>query len=81
MCTGPPIGSALYEAGGFGLPFWLVGGIACAIALGLCFVVPTFKGTPSKDKPTSSLGTILKVSVKNKGLQNCLVPHKAISRL
>ena len=38
--SGPALGSILYEAGGFTLPFTLVGGIGVMVATSMIFVIP-----------------------------------------
>ncbi|XP_029657000.2 MFS-type transporter SLC18B1-like isoform X1 [Octopus sinensis] len=40
MMAGPPIGGVLYELGGFGLPFWTLGGITVALAFISCLLMP-----------------------------------------
>ena len=40
MIFGPALGSFLYTEGGFGLPFWVVGGIFAAQTLTLLFAIP-----------------------------------------
>ena len=42
--SGPVIGSALYKAGGFGMPFWVVGATGCVVAVCLYFMIPNVKG-------------------------------------
>ncbi|TRY80723.1 hypothetical protein TCAL_12990 [Tigriopus californicus] len=37
---GPVLGSLLYESGGFGLPFYIVGGIIIVLAFALLLIVP-----------------------------------------
>ena len=38
--TGPALGSFLYSIGGFGLPFFTVGGLAFAVATAMIFIIP-----------------------------------------
>ncbi|CAL1542189.1 unnamed protein product [Lymnaea stagnalis] len=40
LMIGPTIGGALYQFGGFGLPFWLIGVIICASGLAICTCLP-----------------------------------------
>ena len=58
---GPAIGSALYAAGGFGMPFWVVGGLGCVVAVCLYFMIPIVKGKG----PDSSDGTTRSLTVKD----------------
>ena len=57
LFPGPVLGSALYSAGGFGLPFWVVGGSGVVIAVCLYFLIPKVKGKKpdASDAPTKSL--------------------------
>ena len=57
LFAGPVLGSALYSAGGFGLPFWVVGGSGVIIAVCLYFLIPKVKGKKpdASDAPTKSL--------------------------
>ena len=41
--TGPAIGSFLYSAGGFKLPFIVVGSFGVFVACGLFFIIPDLK--------------------------------------
>eukprot|EP00106_Octopus_bimaculoides_P004669 XP_014772111.1 PREDICTED: MFS-type transporter SLC18B1-like isoform X3 [Octopus bimaculoides] len=41
MMAGPPIGGVLYELGGFGLPFWTLGGITVTLAFISCLLMPS----------------------------------------
>ena len=43
MLLGPAVGSALYDAGGFKLPFLSVGSVALAIAILLLFIIPNVR--------------------------------------
>ena len=61
MSKGPVIGSALYEKGGFGLPFWTVGAASFVLAVCLFFLIPKVKSR-SKDAVDDS-GKVL--TVKN----------------
>ncbi|GAB1610828.1 MFS-type transporter SLC18B1-like [Argonauta hians] len=40
MMAGPPIGGVLYELGGFGLPFWALGGVTVVLAFFSAFLMP-----------------------------------------
>ena len=51
---GPVIGAKLYSAGGFGVPFWTVGGLILMLAIIMHFLVPNVK-SPSQD-PNQPLG-------------------------
>ena len=44
-CFGPPLGSLLYEIGGFSLPFWMVGSLAIIQTLTLFYAIPTWDFT------------------------------------
>jgi len=39
---GPVVGSLLYSAGGFGMPFWIVGSVAAINAIYLIAALPKF---------------------------------------
>lgn len=40
LITGPTLGGALYDAGGYGLPFFVMGSVALFDAVVICFVLP-----------------------------------------
>ena len=65
--SGPVIGSALYKAGGFGMPFWVVGATGCVVAICLHFMIPNVKGknADSSDATRTSLTIkdVIKVSI------------------
>ena len=42
--VGPPIGSALYQYGGFATPFYVIGGLTFLVAVVLVFLVPKVRG-------------------------------------
>ena len=42
---GPPIGSALYQYGGFTTPFYVIGSLTALLAVVLIFLVPKMKGS------------------------------------
>ena len=42
---GPPIGSALYQYGGFTTPFYVIGGLTALLAVVLIFLVPKMRGS------------------------------------
>ena len=44
-CFGPPLGSLLYEIGGFSLPFWMVGSLALVQTLTLFYAIPHWNFT------------------------------------
>ena len=46
---GPAIGSLLYQAGGFSLPFLVVGVLGLALATGLLFLVPKIERTKREE--------------------------------
>ena len=52
---GPALGSVLYNAGGFMLPFIVVGSIGLIVATALVFVIPNVKPDPVKAKSEKSL--------------------------
>ena len=58
---GPVIGSALYKAGGFGMPFWVVGATGCVVAVCLHFMIPNVKGKNAN----SSDDTKKSLTIKN----------------
>ncbi|XP_046578554.1 MFS-type transporter SLC18B1-like [Haliotis rubra] len=41
LMVGPPIGGALYELGGYGLPFWTLGGLCLMCAMSSFFFMPS----------------------------------------
>ena len=43
--VGPPIGSALYQYGGFTTPFYVVGSLTALVAVVLVFLVPKMRGS------------------------------------
>ena len=51
---GPVIGAKLYSAGGFGVPFWTVGGLILMLAIIMHFLVPNVKSPPQD--PNQPLG-------------------------
>ena len=53
MTTGPALGSILYEAGGFTLPFTLVGGIGMFVATSMIFTIPHVE--PEKRTPGTEI--------------------------
>lgn len=55
---GPPIGSYLYNIGGFMCPFWTIGCLILALSLALHFAVP--------DLPTTNVDNIGNNSDDNK---------------
>ena len=65
--SGPVIGSALYKAGGFGMPFWVVGATGCVVAVCLHFMIPNVKGknADSSDatKKSLTIKNVFKVSI------------------
>ena len=44
---GPGVGAALYEAGGFMLPFLVVGSVSTLLSIALAFTIPNMTQTPS----------------------------------
>ncbi|ESO99372.1 hypothetical protein LOTGIDRAFT_113544 [Lottia gigantea] len=44
LMLGPPIGGALYELGGYGLPFWVLGSILITCGTVSLFLMPSPKG-------------------------------------
>ena len=61
---GPAIGTALYAAGGFGLPFWIIGSIGLVNAILLFFYLPIVrsKGRDGTDgSKTLTAMNVLKV--------------------
>ena len=40
---GPAVGAALYEAGGFMLPFFTIGGISMVLSIPLCITIPNLE--------------------------------------
>ena len=46
LMIGPALGSLLFEAGGFKLPFFVVGGFACVVALILPIALARVEATP-----------------------------------
>ena len=40
---GPAVGAALYEAGGFMLPFFSIGGLSTVLAISLVFTIPNLE--------------------------------------
>ena len=42
---GPPIGSALYQYGGFTTPFYVIGSLTALLAVVLVFLVPKMRGS------------------------------------
>ncbi len=64
LMMGPALGAALFSAGGFKLPFLVVGSIAVVIALTLIFVIPNIKPGSIKetyDKKRLSFKEVIKV--------------------
>ena len=45
--SGPGAGSFLYSVGGFGLPFWIIGGIGILASFLIFFFLPNIKNTKS----------------------------------
>ncbi len=41
--SGPAVGSFLYSAGGFKLPFIVVGSIGVSVGVGVCFLIPDLR--------------------------------------
>lgn len=57
LAVGPALGGLLYEYGGYGLPFWTMGGAFMILTLVLCFILPEFKPNQaaiSTDKPVNA---------------------------
>ena len=54
LLLGPVIGAKLYSAGGFGVPFWTVGGLILMLAIIMHFLVPNVKSPPQD--PNQPLG-------------------------
>jgi len=52
---GPVIGSTLYSAGGFGLPFWVIGSIAFIVGLYLIVALPKFHHKDAPDVESEEL--------------------------
>ena len=46
LMIGPALGSLLFEAGGFKLPFFVVGGFACVVALILPIALARVEAVP-----------------------------------
>ena len=69
--VGPPIGSALYQYGGFTTPFYAIGSLTTVVAVVLVFLVPKMKeGQESddvdddgKDRKSSGSGGAKKLSL------------------
>ncbi|XP_059175202.1 MFS-type transporter SLC18B1-like [Physella acuta] len=53
LMTGPTIGGALYEVGGFGLPFWAIGAVICISGLMVFTCLP-----PPEDNTLKRKGSI-----------------------
>ena len=68
--VGPPIGSVLYEYGGFTAPFYVIGSLTAVVAVVLILLVPKMKdGQESQDnngdgkkRQSSSGGGTMKLS-------------------
>ncbi|KAL4232944.1 hypothetical protein ACF0H5_007632 [Mactra antiquata] len=58
MMVGPPIGGALYEVGGYGLPFFVLGSVVILCGLLTSYVMPTIEG--AKEKYKGSVFTLFK---------------------
>ena len=52
---GPPIGSALYQYGGFTTPFYVIGSLTALLAVVLIFLVPKMRG--SRESGSEDHGT------------------------
>ena len=59
IILGPALGSALYQAGGFLLPFLVVGSWCMLGAIGVLFVIPNVKMDDEKDAPVGKKLTLL----------------------
>ncbi len=58
FASGPALGSSLYIAGGFSLPFLVIGSLALVMAIVLAVVVPKID-SDEKDRLNSSKSTTL----------------------
>ena len=67
--VGPMIGSALYQYGGFTLPFYVIGGLTAVVAVVLIFLVPKIRNGQQcegdkgdgKNRQSSSVGSAKKL--------------------
>ena len=55
MIFAPTLGSALYDVGGFGLPFWIVGGIFAVQTSTLFYAIPKSDFYTGKNADFSAL--------------------------
>lgn len=46
--SGPAVGSFLFTVGGFGLPFYIIGGMTTAVAFALLILIPKVKEVKKK---------------------------------
>ncbi|XP_066286973.1 MFS-type transporter SLC18B1-like isoform X1 [Branchiostoma lanceolatum] len=63
LMAGPPIGGFLYDAGGFKLPFLVVGGVLLCCGVCLWVLVPPQPDENEGEKKTGSLLSLLKLPV------------------
>ncbi|KAK7502865.1 hypothetical protein BaRGS_00005814, partial [Batillaria attramentaria] len=56
LMVGPPIGGALFELGGFGLPFWVMGSLLIGCAFLTCLLLPS-----RPDNPRPKRGSIFRL--------------------
>ena len=61
MIVGPTVGGALYEAGGFTLPFAALGGVLVCAAVFCFFVLPNTSEDPRSNREKPSVLQALKV--------------------
>ena len=50
---GPAVGAALYEIGGFMLPFFTIGGLSLALSIPLCMTIPNLETISSTSNSNS----------------------------
>ena len=51
---GPAVGAALYEAGGFMLPFFTIGGLSTVLSITLCMTIPNLETINSTSSNSNS---------------------------
>lgn len=61
IIAGPTIGGALYEAGGYSLPFVLLGCLLLVGCVVTCIILPNQDGDPLSEVPSQSMLAALKV--------------------
>ncbi|XP_045182089.2 MFS-type transporter SLC18B1-like isoform X1 [Mercenaria mercenaria] len=76
MMVGPPIGGALYEIGGYGLPFFVMGTVVILCGLLTTLVMPRIEG--AKEKYTGSILTLFKSPLVIITWLNCIITSLSI---